>query len=93
MFQFRICDGDVGTIPEHEKKIFEWHKEEISETLFDDPRTIAVVKDKWDCLGLLIIYRDTIEEKYENLLLNISRLKNAQERNERSRVSTFYTAE
>lgn len=75
MFQFRICDGDVGAIPEYEQKLFERRKEDISEALFDDPRTIAVIKDKWDCVGLNIMYRDTIEEKYERVLLIIAGLK------------------
>jgi len=73
VFQFRICDGESGAISEEEAKFFET-KEEISEKLFDDPRIIAVIKDKWDCMGLQIVYREDIQKEYEGLLQNIANL-------------------
>jgi hypothetical protein len=75
-FQFRICDGEIGPMSERDKDIFQKGRPEISELLFEDNRTMAVIKDNYDCSGLRIMFRDDIEEKYRSLLYDIANLKN-----------------
>jgi len=74
-YQFRFCNGEAGPISDEEVLNLE-RLEEISETLFDDSRVMAVLKDKPDCLGMHIKYRVTIETECEKALIKIAGLSN-----------------
>lgn len=71
VFQFRVCDGIARPLTLDEQMIFET-REEINEAIFDDPLTVCVIKDRWDCIGIQLMWRDDLPKLFQDELLKIA---------------------